>query len=219
MTKLDEVCPEKVIRIASDDQPWMTDKLKKLSRNKERIFWKERKSAKWKKLNKNFQQKLREAKEDFNKSMIEQMKTAKPGQWYSVWKRISKVDPGKSDHLVVPDICHLSDQEQAEAIATKLQTTSSMYKQIKKDDIELLDIPEGSVPKFSPAEVRVYMQKLNARKSTAKGDIPAKIIKECASYPCLPLANVINASIKRGEWSNISKSETITPIPKCNPLQ
>ena len=219
MEKLEEVCPEKVLRIASDDQPWMTDKLKKIARKKERIFWKERRSERWKKINKLFQQKKKEAQTDFNKNMIEQMKSANPSKWYSIWKRISKIDEGKSDQIVVPDICHLTDQEQAEAIATKLQTTSNMYKPVEDDDIELPDIPQGSIPEISPAKVREYMQKLSIRKSTAKGDIPAKIIKECASFLCLPLSDIINASIKCGEWSDTWKLEIITPIPKCNPLK
>ena len=32
--KLDETCPEKVTKVASDDQPWFTDKLKRLDRKK-----------------------------------------------------------------------------------------------------------------------------------------------------------------------------------------
>ena len=52
LEKLDEFLPTKVIKIASDDQPWMTDKLKKFAKKKERLFWKERRSERWKTINK-----------------------------------------------------------------------------------------------------------------------------------------------------------------------
>ena len=47
--KLEEFFPEKIIKINSDDQPWITFKLKKLDRKRKRIFRKERRSDNWKK--------------------------------------------------------------------------------------------------------------------------------------------------------------------------
>ena len=44
--KMNEIFPEKIIKINSDDQPWITFKLKKLDRRKKRVDSKERKSEK-----------------------------------------------------------------------------------------------------------------------------------------------------------------------------
>ena len=217
--KLDEFLPTKTIKIASDDKPWMTDKLKKFAKKKERIFWKERRSERWKILNKNFQKMVKDSKQSFYSDMVEELKVTNPGRWYSQLKRMCSYDEGKSEKLIVPDICHLSDQEQAEAIADRLQATSSTYKHLEDDDIQVPDIPPGSVPEVSPVKVREYIRKMKTKKSTVEGDIPAKIIKECANYLCLPLADIINTGIRRGEWSDIWKSELITPIPKCFPLK
>ena len=52
--KLEEIFPEKVLKISSDDQPWISFKLKKLDRKRKRVFRKERRSEKWKKLDKLF---------------------------------------------------------------------------------------------------------------------------------------------------------------------
>ena len=46
---LDQYLPEKVIRIASDDEPWFTEELKKLDRRKRREYSRNRKSDKYKK--------------------------------------------------------------------------------------------------------------------------------------------------------------------------
>ena len=49
---LDEIFPEKIRRVSSDDQAWITHKLKMLDRRRKRLFHKERRSEKWKQLNK-----------------------------------------------------------------------------------------------------------------------------------------------------------------------
>ena len=50
-----------------------------------------------------------------------------------------------------------------------------------------------------------------------RGDIPAILIKEVAQYLTIPVTDVINCSIKKGQWPNIYKTETITPAPKLYP--
>ena len=61
------------------------------------------------------------------------------------------------------------------------------------------------------------MLELKTSKSTVQGDIPASIIKRYAEYICVPLANVINTCISRGEYPNIWKIEIQTPVPKEYP--
>ena len=48
--------------------------------------------------------------------MIDTIKEAKPGEWYSSLKRISRFDQGKGEVLQVEEISHMSDQQQAEMI-------------------------------------------------------------------------------------------------------
>ena len=49
-SKLDEFCPEKVVKISYLDKKWMNPHLKNLNRRIKREFFKNRKSQKWKKL-------------------------------------------------------------------------------------------------------------------------------------------------------------------------
>ena len=58
MSIFDECFPEKVRTITSDDQPWICHKLKILDRKRKRIYRKERRSEKWKKMEKLFKMKL-----------------------------------------------------------------------------------------------------------------------------------------------------------------
>ena len=58
---------------------------------------------------------------------------------------------------------------------------------------------------------------IKTKKSTAPGDIPARLIKRAAKSLAPPLANVINTGIRLGQWPDIYKAETITPVPKVKP--
>ena len=72
-------------------------------------------------------------------------------------------------------------------------------------------------PFLNRHEKRYFIQKIKTNKSTAPGDIPAKIIKEFACFICIPMANIINTGLSVGQWPKIYKKETITPIPKQYP--
>ena len=67
MSKLDEIFPEKVRKIQSDDQPWICHKLKQLDRKRKRLYRKERRSEGWSKLNKLFKKEVKSAKSNFYK--------------------------------------------------------------------------------------------------------------------------------------------------------
>ena len=43
LQKLEEIFPEKIRKINSDDQPWISHKLKQMDRKRKRIYHKERK--------------------------------------------------------------------------------------------------------------------------------------------------------------------------------
>ena len=78
---------------------------------------------------------------------------------------------------------------------------------------------ESSIPKIKPFQVRKHLLKLKTNKSTAPGDIPAKIIKEFAMYICVPLTNIINCGLLAGHWPQHYKREMITPTPKQMPAE
>ena len=66
-------------------------------------------------------------------------------------------------------------------------------------------------------QVLEHILKLKTSKSTLPGYIPASLIKCYAEYICVPLANVLNTCISRGEYPKIWKMEIQTPIPKEYP--
>ena len=133
--KLDKIFPEKIRKLQSDDQPWISHKLKKMDRHRKRIYRKERRSEKWVKLNKAFKKEVNTAKANFYKNSVEDLKKKKPSQWYSSLKKMSSFDQLKNDEPVVDDISHMSDQDQAEQIAEKFASIPNSYECLQTDDI------------------------------------------------------------------------------------
>ena len=217
MTKLNEYCPVKVIKVASDDQPWYTDQLKRLDRKRRREYQKNKKSEKYKKLKVLYDQKVIAAKKAFKCKMIDDVLTSKDSQWYSKLKRITNYDQIKSEEFQVDEISHMTNQEQAEAIASSFSKISNEYDPIDRDQIEIPPHCSSDVPRYRPNQIRRYLERIKTNKSTTPGDIPAKIIKEFAQYLCVPVTDIINTSLMRGVWPDSYKKETITPIPKQFP--
>ena len=215
---LDQYLPKKVIRIASDDEPWYTQHLKKLDRRRRREYNKNRRSQKYRQLNSNYLDKVSRAKKKYKRTMIDDIKEARLGQWYSILKRISRYDQGKSHYIQVEEISHLSPQEQAERIADNQAQISNSYKSVELNDIPIPHFSVEDIPQFIPSQVKQYIYRLKSRKSTPLGDIPVKILKEFALEISLPLCDLINSSIKKGHWADCFKKEITTPIPKEYPV-
>ena len=125
LEKINEFCPEKVRRISDDDCPWFTEGLRRLHRKKKLEFNKNRRSRRYKRLQKLFEKRLSEEKVKFKKRMIDDVMEAKSGQWYSKLKRITNFDQTKTDKLQVDEISHLSDKDQAEAIADSFSPSTT----------------------------------------------------------------------------------------------
>ena len=117
----------------------------------------------------------------------------------------------------VEEISNLNNQSQAEAIADSFSSISNEYKPLETDDICIEGSCGTPLPTLEPYQVYEYLKRIKTKVSTIKDDIPAKIIKEFAVELSSPLADVINCSIHRGEYANIWKVETVTPVPKVYP--
>ena len=215
--KLNEIFPEQIRKINNDDQPWISMKLKKLDRKRKRIFHKQRRSEKWKKWDKIFKKEVKSAKSDFYKNKVADLKTKKPGQWYSCLKRITSHDQHKNDQPSVGEISHLSDQKLVELIADQFAKIQNEYQPLENDDVSVPPFSESDVPKFTPAQVWFTLIKINTNKSTVSGDFPAKLIKLFAAYIAEPFTDILNTSVGRGEYPKIYKFEISTPVPKSFP--
>ena len=216
LQKLEEIFPEKILKINSDDQPWISFKLKRLDRRRKRVFRKERKSEKWKKLDKLFKQEMKSEKEKFYQQSVADLKLANPSKWFTCLKKITSHDQRKSEQINVDQINHLSDQQQAELIAETFSSIQNEYDEIRKDDINIPPYSENDIPQFHPSQVWLALSHMDTKKSGVQGDFPAKLVKYFAAYLAEPLTHIYNESMKRGEYPKVYKFEICTPVPKTN---
>ena len=157
------------------------------------------------------------AKKMIYKIMVGDLLEKNQNQWHSQYKRLT--NQGKTDQIIVDEISHLPDKDQAEMIADHVSAVSQEYDHLKTDDIEVPVFDKLSTLHISQAEVKDKLMLIKTKKSTAPGDVPAKLIKIAADHLAAPLTDGLNAAIHRGEWPNIYKVGTITPAPKVRPTK
>ena len=90
-------------------------------------------------MNRKFQKMKKLAKSSFYKRMVSELVEKDQNQWYSQYKRLTNM--GKSAKVVVDEISHLSDQEQAEHIANHITAISQEYAPLRYEDINVPEFP------------------------------------------------------------------------------
>ena len=83
---------------------------------------------------------------------------------------------------------------------------SQEYEPLNSEDIEVPEFDEQSIPRFTPDDVRMNLEKIKTNKSVPPGDIPPQLIKKFAKQLSVPLCDIINSSILLGKWSKIYKN-------------
>ena len=100
-------------------------------------------------------------------------------------------DQHKSDKIVIQEINHLSDKEQAKKLGEHFSKIPNQYDQLSKDDIKIEPIEKNEIPHFKEVQVCDLLTHLKKNKSTVQGDLPAKLYKEFAAYISEPLTHVL----------------------------
>ena len=218
MEKVDTFFPEKTLKINENDKPWMNIQLIKLDRQCKREYNKNKKSNKWKQMNKLFAERESEAKEQYYENIVQDLKQSNVGKWYSKLKRMSSIDQTKEEKVVVQDIMDLPSNQQAELIADEFAKISNLYDPLKSEDIEMPSQENSKpYPLFEPNQIYEKIRKMKKKASTVCGDIPWKIISEFSVEFSDPLSNIFNSSTLDGIWPKLWKYEFVTPVPKVHP--
>ena len=165
----------------------------------------------------NYRLKVDVAKRTYYKKEIASLTNSDPRKWYHWLKRLVPSGQLKGNEFSVEDINHLSSEEQAEKIADAMSKVRNEYEPLQTNDIKVPFFGENKIPMISVTSVEKVLETLNINKSTPKGDIPTKIIKQFSKYLSAPLALIVNSSIREGTWPDIFKEEIVTPVPKVYP--
>ena len=216
--KYDEYFPMKIRKFSTDDEPWVTERIKQLDRSRKREFYKNHQSKKWQNLNDEFLDKCCEEKEKYFENIVADLKTSNPSKWYSKLKRMSGQGRESESEINVAELDGIYDKLQAEIIADHYAQISNQYEPIKSEDFqEYLDQKQISPVIIEPEKIVKIISKMNHKAATLDGDLPIKLIKEFKEELSLPLSHLINSCMSTGIYPNLWKVETVTPVPKVFP--
>ena len=140
LDKLNQLCPEKQIRLSSQDKAFISAELKTIHRKKGREYVKHGKSDKYQKLASEFKRKYKIEAQKYLEKNVHELKESKPGQAYSTLKRMA-AQPGDctdSKTFTLPEHENesLTEEESAERIASHFALISQ----------ELPPLDEGCLP-------------------------------------------------------------------------
>ena len=215
LEKLDLFFPLKTVHLSDDDQPWVSAKVKKLDRKRKREFFKDHKSRKWNFLNEASEKMCKAEKESYYENIVHDLKTSKPGEWYSKIKRMTGQTKNCSEKINVEELVGLTDKEQAEKIADHYAKISNSYEPVNSENFQKFFKTPFSL-KFEAEKIKNITRSMNKKAATIKDDIPMKLINIFAEELSFPLTHIINATL-RGQYPNLWKHEIITPVPKIFP--
>ena len=161
MSRFEEFFPEKVRQIANDDQPFISDKLKKMKRKKCREFHKNRRSKKWKIMEEKYQNELGKRKKDYYRRKIRNLRKKKPRNWHNELKKLTSHDQHKAEEIIVEEIKDLPISEQAERIADNFAAVSQEFEKLVADDIKIPDFSEEDIPQFDEDDIREVLESMD----------------------------------------------------------
>ena len=178
--KLDLYCPEKTIRLSSQDKPWINAELKRIDRQKSREYIKRGKSIKYKELAQKFESKYKIEAEKYLRKNVDELKESKPGKAYNVLKRMGAQPGDCIDNNAFTLPTHesegLTEEQSAERIASYFAQISQEYPPL---DIDLLPprvqskLKSNSIPPVvSEFETYKKIRSSKKPKSGVPGDIP-----------------------------------------------
>ena len=220
--KLDTFCPLKQLRLSSKDLPFMTSELKRLKRQKMREYIKRGKSKKYIELLKLFKNKFKYQAKKFLDRNMDALRDSKPGQAYSVLKKLG-AQPGDcidSNVFTLPshESESLSAAQSAERIAQHFAAISQEF-----PPLDVRNLPPRVQTKLQftdmgpvVTEYETYKSIMGAKKprSGVSNDLPKKIIQEFAPELSKPISRIINSITATGTWPTQWKLEHVVPIGK-----
>ena len=87
-TKLDQFCPEKVVRLSSQDKPFITADMKKVKRQKSREYVKNGKTQKYHELSAKFKALYQSEAKKYLDKKLDALRSTNPGQAYHILKQM-----------------------------------------------------------------------------------------------------------------------------------
>ena len=206
---LDRCFPWKEFIVKSTDPPWMNNDIRRCAKKKHRAFQLEGRGPAYRRLQKEMNKLVAQAKGVFFEELKQDIKTGgKTKGYHRTVKRFStKEAPRPWDvRELLPD---REDSDRCEEIAQYFNEISGEF--------EPLCAPYHNDHPRSPPEryqIAARLKSMRKPKSQVPGDLPPDLATEFADILAIPLSYIFDQIYDTLIWPELWKRETVTVIPK-----
>ena len=190
----------------------MSDKIRGMIRKRRKIYDREGRSRRWKKLKKKTANLIKQRASVYmeNQKLVLTAHDASRSFFKNVKAYQSKEKPKEFDPRdLFPGA---SDKEVADGIAQHFNAISSEFRGLSPEDVPVsVDLDLGLL---SPEAVAKRMREMKKPKSKVRGDIFPALINRASAMIAPVLTKIYNTITSTGEWPLLWKTEYVTPIPK-----
>ena len=206
-TTTDELFPLRTIRCRSNEDPWITDGIRKISGHKKRVYKREGKSRHWRILDDRMQRLLEDSKSTFVNNI--EKSGANTRSYFKAVKQLGSVATGEDWSL--PDLFPGSTPQQAaEEAATYFTRITDLF-----EPVEAIPLSPGGVREaVTLQEIEKRLKSAKKPNSVVAGDLLPRVVKAHHQLLAYPVMLIYNAVFRRGSWPSSWKTETTVVIPK-----
>ena len=209
----DECFPLKVRKRREDEDPWITDYLRKLGNKKRREYGKNGKSNRWHQLTELWDVRLRESREAYYDREVNKITESKDKRSlaYTALKNLRCPEKPKSWSLA--DLSEgVPIEEYVEEVADFFCAVSNENSPLKPSDKgRTYDRPLYNI---TPNMIVERVKESKRPNSTVPGDIPPKLLLRVVCAIAETMAAIFNAVPRDDVWPSAWKREYQTIIPK-----
>ena len=196
----------------ASDPPWVNDQIRKLCRKRRRIYDREGRSKRWKRLKKKSDELYRKRAGKYVQKQFELL--TGPDASRAFYKHVKAYK--SKERPAAFDPCDLYPGQEPQAVAENLaehfNRISREFTGIEPDQVP--DAPHVDLPVLDCAEVATRLRGIRKPKSMVDGDIFPALVDRTADYIAIPLTSIYNSITQDHVWPTSWKVESVTPIPK-----
>ena len=214
--------------------PWLTDDVKKLMNERDKLLRKSRKSphtefykTEYKKTRNAVNIAIRRAKATYYKDLLRENSSGDPSKF---WKTVKSIYPGKAKSSSKSQVFEIEGKESTDQTVISNVFCSffmNIVASMKQKSIFLRDFAwqfPTSITKRTESvfnfqfvtniDVEKIIKSIKRSKATGIDDLPPGLIKDAADVLSVPLSHVINLSLDTGQFPQEWKAAKIIPLHK-----
>ena len=227
--KVEELFPERKVKLSQQDKQFITSEIKSLDRQKKKEWKQHGKSAKYKHLKQQFDEKYKKAASNYLSKAVSNLKIENPGKAAKTLKKMG-ASPGDCDDSSSFTLQNhieegLSVKEQLARFSDYFIAVSQEFPPLQLDQLsaearrKLSEIRQEEIPQIHDYEIFHILDKSNKKKSMVPGDMPPRLFYASSAGLAAPAASIMNRIAQTGEWPKQYQTEWGVPLEKIKGAQ